>query len=122
MISKEIVPWWPFPTEAKFTTAYLKWLKDQWHWCYKISDQSQWQKPFDWFGVNLYVEAKIIEKKIFKWNQMRPHQITALRRIKKEWWKALIQIYSKELNRWGFWDISILDWVDIDTFTMDITK
>lgn len=113
---------WNFSSEATFTTGWLKSLKQAWHWCYKISDGSMWFKPFDCFlasHLDCYAcEIKVIDNEVFKFNQLRDNQVTALKRLLKLWRPTIVTIWSKKqknyiiipfselLKLW--WDTSII--------------
>lgn len=72
-------------TEAIFTTAWLKSLKEKWFWCHKISDWWIWLKPFDWIiqsNLNNYsFEAKRVASNTFNLNQIRPNQRASFHKI-----------------------------------------
>jgi len=87
-------------TEAIFTTTWLKSLKQVWFWCHKITDGSMWFKPFDCListNLDFYAcEIKIIDNEVFKFNQLRDNQVTALKRLHLLGRPTIITIYSKK--------------------------
>lgn len=100
-----------FTLERDFLSAFLKNIKDDWGWWYKISDVWFTIKPFDCVFINqewIFVcEAKIIENDIFDIKKMRSNQFTALKRISKIIEKynlknihAVVLIYSTWLKKY----------------------
>ncbi len=76
-----------YKTEATFTTAWLKTLKNQSPkvWSKKPTDGSVGLKPFDCIiapHLDFYAcEVKKIDNEVFKYNQFEDHQHTALKRL-----------------------------------------
>lgn len=91
-----------FKFEKEFTTWWLKELNNKWFWKKKWSDMSQDRKPYDcniatpiW---DYYCEIKVIEKDKFSFDKFEPNQIKALEDLTKLWRKAIVVIYSKQMN------------------------
>jgi len=89
-----------YKLETTFTSAWLRTLKQQSPsvWSKKLSDQSGDFKPFDCViasHLDFYAcEVKIIDNEVFKYNQLRDNQHTALKRLHKLWRSAIVTIWS----------------------------
>ena len=90
--------------EKKFTTAWLKELKDKGFYTDKISDWSVWTKKVDCYiktDMDTYCcEIKVIWTNIFPVNRLRPNQYTALRKWHDLWWSAIVVVYSKKFYQY----------------------
>lgn len=95
-----------FLTEAKFTTALLKKVRED-GWAYKLPDVAETIKPFDFFAVNkswiYFAEVKMIDWNVFDFSELRDNQYTALKRVTilKERFSldqlnAVLIVYSKK--------------------------
>lgn len=96
------VPWWPFPTEAKFTTAWLKVLKDKGYYTDKISDASIGTKTVDCYlstdKDSYCCEVKVVDAEKFPLSRLRPNQWRALRLWDKNHGVSVVVVYSKKHN------------------------
>ena len=92
-----------FESEAKFQTAFLKYMVEKDTWWYKLPDTGYWLKPFDMFYVEewraYWMELKLFKKKellsyeqIYK--ELRPNQIWGLYKFQQAWWVSLIVWYD----------------------------
>lgn len=95
---------WSFTTEAKFTTAWLKQLRDKWFYCDKISDSWIWFKKVDCYirsNKDSYCcEIKVIEATTFNLWKIRPNQWASLRKWYNLWGNAILCVYSKKHNKY----------------------
>ena len=98
-----IVPW-QYSLESKFTTSWLKEIRNKGWFAYKLSDGSLGQKPFDAIVTTnkgtYYVELKVINKDIFPINRFWPSQLKSLRLTNELWWNAIVLVYSKQYNQY----------------------
>ena len=108
-----------FKTEATFTTAWLKTLKNQTPriWSKKFTDWSVWLKPFDCLiasHLDYYAcEVKKIDNEVFKYNQIEDHQHTALKRLHLLGRPTIITIWSVKQKDYiiiPFYQLLALGW------------
>lgn len=89
-----------FKTEATFTSAWLRVLKNGTPkiWSKKLTDASLGKKPFDCLiasHLDYYAcEVKKIDNEVFKYNQIEDHQHTALKRLYNLGRPTIVTIWS----------------------------
>ena len=95
---------WKFTLESKFTTAWLKEIRNKGWFAYKLSDGSLWQKPFDAIVTTnkgtYFIELKVVNKDIFNISRFWPSQLKSLRLTNSLWSNAIVLVYSKTYNRY----------------------
>lgn len=101
-----------YNSEREFVTAYLKDMKENGEWVYKLPDLWFTLKPFDVISIKEWVPYAIEFKygnvntyeKIYK--MLRPNQIWWLKKFQDAGWKSMVigwdtkeeKIYSYEYN------------------------
>lgn len=113
------IKWWPYKLESSFSTAWLKTLKDKGYYVDKISDWSIWTKVVDCYirtsESSYCCEIKVIQKDIFQVSRLRPNQRKGLRLWMSLWGKAIVCVYSKELNKYKLIPFDVISDLDTDS-------
>lgn len=103
---------WTYTLESKFTTAWLKEIRNKGWFAYKLSDGSLWQKPFDAIVTTdkgtYFVELKVINKDVFQINRFWPSQLKSLRLVNSMWWNAIVLVYSKTYNKYKIFSFDMI--------------
>ena len=93
-----------YKSEKDFQTDYIKWLKENGFWVYKLPDIWFTLKPFDIIAVRDW-EASAIELKYWRvdtydkiYKMLRPNQIGWLLHFKEHWGNSLIVWWDTKEN------------------------
>ena len=94
-----------YKNEKEFQKDYVRELKDEWYWVYKLPDIWYTLKPFDIVavkdGIVYWIELKYWNvdeyDKIYK--MLRPNQVGWLKHLQEHWGKSLIVWRDKKTEQ-----------------------
>lgn len=105
-----------YKNEKAFQTDYLKQMREDWWWIYKLPDVSYTLKPFDAIGIKDWKSVAIEFKygrvdtyeRIYK--MLRPNQVWWLQHYKEHGGTSLIIWRDKKDNRYYEYDFILLEY------------
>lgn len=94
-----------YKNEKDFQADYIKMLKDDWYWVYKLPDIGYTLKPFDivalknWRFIAIELKYWNVDTydKIYK--MLRPNQVGGLLHVQEHWCTSMIVWRDKKDNK-----------------------